>query len=503
MAASRYPPRSKTDYDVVVIGAGCGGLSAGALLAGHGRRVLVLDQNDAIGGCASTFERGGYRFDVGASVLEVLEPLERTFAALGTRLDDELDLVPCDPTFSVVLRAGETIRYPASTRGIVEALAAVSAEDARNWRHYASYCSELYGLLLDTVYTEPTSTVADLVALVRKGPALLKYLPSFLTSYQALLGRYFSDRVLQSFAFQALTMGLSPERLPGIYAFLPYGELQGPYYPRGGMIELPKALQRVGERHGMAVRLQSPVRRVLVERRRAIGVLLQDGTAIRSDVVVANVNAKTLYGRMIGEEHLPWLARRGVRSYRYDNALPVVYLGVDYAPPLAARHTLIAPTLDEINTWWANRGREPIPRVPFGMVDWPTLSDPSLAPDGNHVLNVTLAGTYHGVVWDDHKHRFVADVIEYLSAGVLPGLDSHVRMTACATPVDFERRIGLGQGGLHGLTQDLGHSTVFRPSNKSKSIDHLYLAGSSTNPTLAGPRPKPAKAGGEPGQSGG
>ncbi|HEX2418906.1 MAG TPA: FAD-dependent oxidoreductase, partial [Micromonosporaceae bacterium] len=237
-------------------------------------------------------------------------------------------------------------------------LAAVSTEDGRNWRRYALYCSELYGVLLDTVYADPTSTVGDLVALVRKRPALAKYLPRFLTSYQALLGRYFSDRVLQSFAFQALTMGLSPERLPGIYAFLPYGELQGPYYPRGGMIELPMALQRVGERHGMVVRLLSPVRRVLVERRRAIGVLLQDGTAIRSDVVVANV-AKTLYGRMIGEEHLPWLARRGVRSYRYDNALPVVYLGVDYAPPLAAHHTLIAPTLDEINTWWATAAVNP------------------------------------------------------------------------------------------------------------------------------------------------
>jgi phytoene dehydrogenase-like protein len=65
--------KDSPDYDVVVIGAGCGGLSAGALLAGQGRRVLVLDQNDTVGGCASIFERDGYRFDVGASIVEVLE----------------------------------------------------------------------------------------------------------------------------------------------------------------------------------------------------------------------------------------------------------------------------------------------------------------------------------------------------------------------------------------------------------------------------------------------
>jgi phytoene desaturase len=118
----------------------------------------------------------------------------------------------------------------------------------------------------------------------------------------------------------------------------------------------------------------------------------------------------------------------------------------------------------------------------FGMIDWSTFSDPSLAPGGNHVINVMMAGTYHGVDWDKHKSRLIDDIIRSLSQSSLPGLSDHVRVAACATPLDFERRIGLGQGGLHGLTQDLAQMTVFRPSNKSKSIDHLYLAGSSTNP---------------------
>ena len=470
------------DFDVVVIGAGCGGLTAGALLAARGRSVLVLDMNDMVGGCASGFVREGHLFDVGASVVELLVPLRRAFAALGTTLEDEVDMILCDPTFTVVLRDGERIHYPASTEGIIEALRAVSAEDARNWERFASYCSDLYDVLLDTVYLEPMSTVADLARLLRRNSALAKYLPSFLTSYQGVLGRYFSPRAQQSFAFQGLTMGLPPGLLPGLYAFLPYGELQGPYYPRGGMIELPNALRRVGERHGMTVRLRTPVRRVMVERGRAIGVALADGTEIRSDVVVSNVNAKTLYAEMVGEEYLPWLVRRGVRSYQYDNALPVVYLGVDYEPPLDAHHTVIAPTSEEVDSWWRNRARRPIPSRHFGMVDWPTRTDPGLAPEGRHVLNVTVAGAYRGIDWDAYKHRFVEEVVSFLSADVLPELEEHVRMATCATPRDFERRIGLAEGGLHGLAQDLAHTTVFRPSNKSKSIEGLYLAGSSTNP---------------------
>jgi len=315
------------DVEAIVIGAGCGGLSAGALLASQGRRVLVLEQSDAVGGCASSFQREGYTFDVGASVFEVLESLRRTLAALGTTLQDELSLIPCDPTVAVALRDGQRITFPASPGGIVEALAAVSVEDARNWGRYAAYCADLYEVLLDTVYSQPVSTLADLLRILRRRPRMVRYLPSFLTSYQALLARHFTDRAQQCFAFQALTMGLPPELLPGIYAFLPYGQLQGPWYPRGGMIRIPKALQRVGERHGMTLQLRTPVRKVLVERQRAIGVVLADGTEVRSDVVVSILNAKTLYQQLIGADHLPGIVRRGVRSYRYDNALPVVFLG--------------------------------------------------------------------------------------------------------------------------------------------------------------------------------
>jgi phytoene dehydrogenase-like protein len=139
-------PAQMTDVDVVVIGAGCGGLSAAALLAGHGRRVLILDQNDAVGGCASSFEREGYAFDVAASIFEVLEPLKWTLAMLGTSVEQEIDLLSCDPTCAVALRDGKRITF--SMGGIVDALCELSAEDARigvvtppTARSYTTHCS--------------------------------------------------------------------------------------------------------------------------------------------------------------------------------------------------------------------------------------------------------------------------------------------------------------------------------------------------------------------------
>src|SRR4030042_4060013 len=94
------------DYDVIVIVAGCGGLTAAALLAKQGRKVLVLEQGDRVGGCCSTFEREGYRFDVGATILEIIDPINAAFEMLGTSLREEVDLEPCDPVYNVIFAAG-------------------------------------------------------------------------------------------------------------------------------------------------------------------------------------------------------------------------------------------------------------------------------------------------------------------------------------------------------------------------------------------------------------
>jgi len=157
---------------------------------------------------------------------------------------------------------------------------------------------------------------------------------------------------------------------------------------------------------------------------------------------------------------------------------------IDYEPPLDAHHTLIAPTVEEINEYWRNRTAKPIPDKQFGLIAWTTFADPTLAPPGKHVLNLTMMGVYrlNKSNWDEEKPRFIESVINYLSDGILPGLKDHVQVADAATPLDFERRIGLGEGAIYGLAQNFTTGTIFRPANKSKSIKGLYLVGSSTNP---------------------
>lgn len=475
-----------SDYDVIVIGAGLGGLSAGALLARQGRKVLVLEQAERIGGCCSTFERDGYHFDVGASIVEIIQPIELAFKLLGTTLQKEIDLIPCDPIMTFIFKDGSRVTYPVSIERTGEIIASISPEDGRRWKDFVAFMHELMEVTLNTFFIEPVNTFGDMLKLVKKDPRFLKFLPVFLSSYQDMLQRFFkNEKVLRTMAYQSLYFGFPPAIVPGPYAMVPYSEHVGIYYPRGGMIKIPQAFQRVGERYGMELRLNTLVTKVLVSNGRVQGVRLADGSEITSRIVVSNINARTLYLKLIGEEHLPPLAARGIKSYRYSKGVPMIYVGLDAAPQLEAHHSVIAVSPEEVNRyWWDNVERGRLPEETFGLICWPTHSDPSLAPKGCHVLNLIPEAFYRlsGSDWDTEKPRFIEKTLNDLSKTAIPGLKEHVKVIECATPLDFERRLLLPEGAIYALQQDLPAMAVFRPAAKSKVIQGLYLSGSTTHP---------------------
>lgn len=474
------------DYDVIIIGAGLGGITCGALLAKQGRRTLVLEQSDRIGGCCSTFERDGYSFDTGASIIEIIQPIEKAFQELGTTLQEEVDLIPCDPIMSVIFEDGSRVTYPLSAAKTGEMITSIDAEDGRRWPDFVAYCSELAEVCLNTIFAMPANSAGDMVKMVQCDPRLVRFLPVFADSYQNVIERFFkNDKVKRTMTYQSLYFGLPPALVPGAYAMVPYTEHMGVFYARGGMIQIPEAFRRVGSKFGLEVRTKTLVTRVMIENARAAGVRLADGTEITANAIVSNVNAKMLYQEMVGEEYLPPLARRGISSYKYSLSTPMIYLGLNYEPPLEAHHSLIAISPEELNSYWFNnlqKGR--LPEKHFGLVCWPTHSDPSLAPKGRHILNIIPEGFYRleGESWDDIKEEFIDRTIRFLDRAAVPGLADHVDHIDIATPLDYERRLLLPQGAIYSLQQDLPSLAVFRPAAKSKAISGLYLTGSSTHP---------------------
>jgi phytoene desaturase len=341
---------------------------------------------------------------------------------------------------------------------------------------------------IDALFFDAADNMWDMARLVKKNPKLLKYLHTFMLTYQDLFLKFFkSNKVLDTLAYQSLYMGMPPALTLGPFAMIPYTEHKGIWYPRGGMIKIPEAFLRCGRKDGLEIRLHSPVDRVMIRKGRACGVHLEDGSEISSKVVVSDVNPKMLYQDMIGEEHLPWLVKRGVRSLELGKSLCMIYVGLDGKPDLDAHHSYIAVSMREVNDFWINNVEKGIllpAEKNYGLICWTSHSDDSLAPEGHHVLNIIPESFYRlkDTDWDSVKDRYVEEYIDYVSDNLVPGLKNHITQAVASSPLDYERSLRLPEGALYSFNQDLAHEAVFRPSAKSKCIKGLYLCGSGTHP---------------------
>ncbi len=475
------------DYDVVVIGAGLGGITTGALCAKNGFKTLILEQSDLIGGCCSTYERNGYKFDVGASIVEILHPMEKVFELLGKRREDYIDLIPCDPIYSFITEDGRKFSYPTDIDETTKVIESIAPEDVEGWKKFSNMGLKMIDEMMEAVMLSPLNTIPEAMAVGLKNPQVLKFMPTLLRTHQGVVRKFYKNPVIQSsVAFQSYFAGAPPEIGSGIFGFIALSEHLGIYYPRGGMIGIPKGIADAGQEFGMEIRLNSKVEKILVENRTAIGVELEDGTQIRSKMVVSNINAKVAYLKMIGPDNLPSWAVKAIDSYRVSMPCPMIYVGLDCKPDLDAHHTVVTGSIDAMNRVWNDfYTKGVIPKTAMSLICWPTEADPSLAPEGHHILNFlcNAPAPYAplGDNWDRLKESYKEDALRELETYVLPDVRDHITIMDISTPLDFERRLLSPQGSIYGLFSDITSLALLRPHPRSRAIKNFYLTGSSTH----------------------
>jgi len=473
------------DYDAVVIGAGLGGLSTAACLAKNGLKTLVCENTSWVGGCCSSYEQDGYQFDIGASVVELSWIIDELFKALGKKTSDYIDFIPVDPIYGFVTEDGKRFSYPVDKDATREVLAGFSREDAEAWDKFARLGSEIVTQAFGPIMTSPFMTLMDAVKLGAKNPKMLGYMRYVLMNFESTLCSFFkSDRVRASMSLQSYFVGLPPALCPGYIAFLAYSEHEGIFYPRGGMVQIPKAIEKVFKEFGGEMKFDARVKKVLMEGGRAAGVELADGTQIRSKVVVSNVNAKTLYLDMIGRENLPSWATRAMESYEVSVPAPMIMLGLDTKPDLDAHHTFCYTTLEEMNSiWFEDYLQKKLPDRGFMFISWPTHADPSLAPDGHHCLNLVTFAPYELAQgdWDDMREQYLDAQLDLLEKKFGLDIRSNIKVVKLNTPKDFARMYLHPGGAVYALQNDIMASAFFRPRLRSKAVPGLYLSGASTH----------------------
>ncbi|MFN3430532.1 MAG: phytoene desaturase family protein, partial [Candidatus Sericytochromatia bacterium] len=278
----------------VVVGAGLGGLAVAIRLRLAGWHVTVLERRDEVGGRAGVWREGGFAFDTGPSHLIGLEPLDDLFTAAGTRLDAELDLVKLEAGCRVRFGDGEHLQLahdPAALADSIERLAPGASADAAR---FVALGAELHRVGMAAVIDRSRLDVGAGLN-PRHWPRLAKGV--LWRTLDGLAGSYFQDdRLRAAFTAHALYMGMDPRRAPGLYALLPAMELHsGIHFPRGGMHAIPRALERVARRLGVAVHTGVAVERVMREGDRATGVVTASGDRLDAGLVVLNADLPTAY----------------------------------------------------------------------------------------------------------------------------------------------------------------------------------------------------------------
>ncbi len=472
------------DYDAIVIGSGVGGITCGAILAKRGLKTIILENHDTIGGFCSTFEEQGFHFDTGACIVEYLQAYDMIFENLGKKREDYIDFRQCEPVYTFRTPEGDYLEIPTDIHEMHDVIKQYSKRDAKNWLKYCDYWRDMQEKGMETFLHTDMQSWRSLFKMFDFSS--LKFLPTYLTTYEILIKKWFSHQTtLDAFGFQSYWIGLPPRLCPGLYAGINYGEHEGIYYPMGGMISIPESLLAIGREYGLELKLNTRVAKVIVKNGRTRGVELQDGTKISSKIVVSNVNAKTLYLELIGEENLPRSIVKGVKSYVLSMAMPGVYLGIKGDVPLRSHHSLQLGRFQQMNKMW-DEGftKKRLGDEPTCLISWPTETDPSLAPEGHHALTVMSMGPYeldHGT-WDDRRDEFMERVLAFVEKTLWPGITDQIVYKSLSTPLDFERKLLSPHGAVYALQNDIASTMIFRPANRSKSVKGLYLVGASTHP---------------------
>ena len=468
---------------VVVVGAGLGGLAAAIRLAAGGADVTVLERDERPGGRAGRFERDGFAFDTGPSVLTMPSLLAELFAVAGEDLEDHLTLERLDPAYRAVFHDGSMLHIRGSREAMIDEVRDVcGTAEADRFAAFADHLRRLYEAEYDTFIDANFDSPLDLVRPVAL--ARVARLGGFRRMMPLVSSMLTDWRLIRMFTFQAMYAGMSPYEALGVYAVIAYMDaIGGVYFPRGGIHAVGLGLAALAQRCGVDLRLNTPVEHLEVRGGRAVAVHTAAGERVPADAVVLNPDLPIAYRDLLGDDLTP----RRVRRLRFSPSCIVVHLGLSRRLDDAAHHTVhfardYAESFDDILA-----GR--LQRDPSWFLTVPTASDPSMAPDGGEILFVLVPAPNlvgNSLNWDAQAPREIAAAQRRLTAAGYGDIASATVVAEAVTPADWARQ-GMAAGTPFAASHHVSQTGPFRPANVAPKVGRVVFTGSGTTPGVGVP----------------
>ena len=474
--------------DVVVIGAGVGGLAVSARLAAAGRRVVVCEQAEVVGGKLGVHRVHGFAFDTGPSLVTLPYALDDLLTATGVDRRDVLDLRRLDPVARYRFGDGTWFDAPAGVGEFEDAVEALRPGNARQWRAFYGRAGRIWDATRGPFLESPLGGPWGLVKQAVRINDLRTIAPH--RTLRSLARSYLDDPRLVSFVDRYATYtGSDPRRAPAALASVVYAERHfGAWYVDGGLRRIADVLLERCLTLGVEVRTGCDVVEVMVHHGRAVGVVLADGSRIDAATIVANADAAELYERLVPPGPERHRAQRALRRCEPSLSGFVVCLGVAGPTPVTAHHTVLFPERydDEFDAIF---GASPKP------VDDPTIyisnpADDAVRPPGHEAWFVLVNAPRHcslgdgadGVDWRaEGRAEAYADLLMRRLAERGIDIDANVVLREIRSPADLEERTRASGGSIYGTSSNGPRSAFLRPANRSP-LPGLFLVGGSSHP---------------------
>ncbi len=477
---------TREKYDVIVIGAGIGGLTCASLLAKAGMRVLVAEQSSRPGGYVGSFKRKGFTFDSAAHFVTgchedgVIGKLLREL-----KVEREIEFIKVEAPVRFIFPDFE---FSFSLNDLEGAERIIKERFPREAENLDRYKETLERIGQDIVRLGSSFPVWKIPFFPMLFPSLLKYRNY---TVRKLMDKCFTNEKLKTIlAISPVTV--PPSKASLLMAAVMKAESQeaGIYYPKRGMQSFADVLVKGLRKYKGELLLNTLITKILIDRGRVQGVELADGRRIKASYIVSNASLKQTFYKLVGKEHLKRRFIKRIEKKELSLSCFILYLGVDLdLESLGLNFRInVYPTYDaerQYKIWKAGE----IPEEFSFIISVSSLIDPTTAPKDKHTLIITTAAPYHyredwgakdrrGAEYRRRKKNIMERLIEKAEK-IIPDLSSHIIYQEAATPLTLERKTLNTQGAIYGLAATPEQIGPGRFKNKTP-IRGLYLVGHYT-----------------------
>jgi len=465
----------------VVIGAGVGGLATANYLAQNGYAVEIYEKNCKPGGRCGQLIQDGHRFDLGATILLMPSLYKQVLSELGVDLEKDLETTSLEPVYKLFFSDDSDFAFTRDAEKMKAQLESIEPGSFTKYQKYVKEGYEYFNLSMNDLLGKNFDHLFQFVNL--KSMHLLLKLKTYI-NHTDYIKRFFKDSHLRiAFTFQNIYVGQNPYEAPAFFSMLPGAEIaEGALFPKGGMHRIVQTLVALAEKQGVKINCKAPVEKIILNGKKTEGILLEDGTIVHADLVIASADLPYVYDKLLRDKQ----KTRSLKKKKYSCSAIVFHWGVDKVYPELEHHSVFLndPYKEGLEKIFKDKS---ISENPSFYIHAPVRTDKSAAPENHDTLSVIVPVAHldekYDQDWKKLKQTAREGVIRRLEEAGLEDIEKHIKFEICYLPKTWETSCNVTRGSVFGsLSHSIFQMGYFRPHNQHKKYKNLYFAGGSTHP---------------------